>query len=62
MEYFKEHTYLGETPEDYVALIEKALEENNHALEELRRTFGLSHSWENNVHEIYKCIDLVQQE
>jgi len=60
MEYFEEHTYLGETAEDYVALIAKALEENNQALEELRRTFGLSHSWENNVNEIYKCIDLVQ--
>ncbi len=56
MEYFKGHTYLGKTPEDYVALIEKALGENSKALEEKRRTFGLSHSWENNVNEIYHCI------
>ncbi len=56
MEYFKEHTYLGETPEDYVRLIEKALQENSAALEEKRRAFGLSHSWENNVNAIYDCI------
>ena len=56
MEYFKEHTYLGESPKDYVHLIEKALEENSEALEEKRRAFGLSHSWENNVNAIYDCI------
>ncbi|MDC6365647.1 MULTISPECIES: glycosyltransferase [Flavobacteriaceae] len=56
MEYFKDYTYLGETAEDYVALIEKALEENSKELEEKRRFFGLSHSWENNVNEIYNCI------
>lgn len=56
MEYFKEHTYLGETSEDYVGLIEKALNENSKELEEKRRAYGLSHSWENNVNEIYNCI------
>jgi len=61
MEYFKVHTYLGETPEDYVELVEKALEENNPELEASRRAFGLSHSWENNVKEIYQCISLVQE-
>ncbi|MBT8187074.1 MAG: glycosyltransferase [Croceitalea sp.] len=61
MEYFKEHTYLGETPEDYVVLIEKALKENSTNLEASRREFGLSHSWENNVNEIYKCILRVKE-
>ena len=56
MEYFKDHTYLGETAEDYVQLIEKALKENTQELVEKRRAFGLSHSWENNVNEIYNCI------
>ena len=46
----------AETPEDYVDLIEKALKENSKELEEKRRIYGLSHSWENNVNEIYNCI------
>ncbi|MEX0315059.1 MAG: glycosyltransferase [Allomuricauda sp.] len=62
MEYFKDHTYLGETAEDYVELIEKALAENSPELEEKRRAFGLSHSWENNVNEIYNCILKVKQQ
>ena len=56
MEYFKEYTYLGVTPEDYVELVEKALHENSKKLEEERRKYGLSHSWENNVKEIYSRI------
>lgn len=56
MEYFKEYAYLGKTPEDYVELIERALEENSPALEEARRKFGRSHSWENNVKAIYDAI------
>jgi len=56
MEYFKEYTYLGVTPEDYVELIEKALSENTKALQQQRKAYGLSHSWENNVNEIYSCI------
>lgn len=61
MEYFSEYTYLGITPEDYVALIEKALTENSASLQEKRRTYGLSHSWENNVKEIYNCILKVEK-
>ncbi|MEO0526265.1 MAG: glycosyltransferase [Bacteroidota bacterium] len=56
MDYFKEHTYLGKTPEDYVKLVQRALENNTPELEHKRRKFGLSHSWENNVNEIYNCI------
>ncbi len=61
MEYFKEYTYLGETPEDYVNLIEQALKEDTPDLQEQRKAFGLSHSWENNVKEIYNCILKVQK-
>lgn len=56
MEYFAEYTYLGKTPEDYVELIERALKENSPELEAKRKAYGLSHSWENNVNEIYNCI------
>ncbi len=61
MEYFADHTYLGKTPEDYVLLIEQALRENTPEKETKRKQFGLSHSWENNVNEIYSCILKVKQ-
>ena len=59
MEYFEAHTYLGRTPEDYVLLIDKALKEDSTTLQKHRKAFGLSHSWENNVNEIYNCINRV---
>lgn len=62
MEYFKEYTYLGKTPEDYVDLAEKSLTENSKELEEQRREYGTSHSWENNVKEIYKFLEVVVKE
>jgi glycosyltransferase involved in cell wall biosynthesis len=62
MDYFKDYTYLGVTKDDYVALAEKALKENNEDLEMKRRAYGTSHSWGNNVKEIYKYIELVAQE
>lgn len=62
MEYFKDYTYLGVTKEDYASLAEKALKENSKELQEVRRNFGTSHSWENNVLEIYKAILKVSEE
>lgn len=59
MEYFKEYTYLGVTAQDYIELIEKALKEDNLTLAEMRKKYGTSHSWENNVNKIYKCIEKV---
>ncbi len=57
MEYFKAHVYLGITKEDYVRLGEKALEEDNSELRIKRQAFGTSHSWENNVNDIYRAIE-----
>jgi len=62
MEYFREYTYLGTTKEDYVVLARKALEEDSPQLQQGRREFGTSHSWKNNVKEIYKYIELVANE
>lgn len=59
MEYFREFTYLGSSHDDYIVLIEKALAENSPAKQQERRTFALSHTWENNVLEIYKSIEKV---
>ena len=57
MSIFAEHTYLGATKEDYVQLIEKALLENTPARQADRIAFASSHTWENNVQEIYKAIN-----
>jgi glycosyltransferase involved in cell wall biosynthesis len=57
MEYFAEHTYLAEDKTGYVELIAKALKENNPELEDKRREYALSHSWENNVKEIWKAVE-----
>jgi glycosyltransferase involved in cell wall biosynthesis len=57
---FSEHTYLGTTPASYVTLIEKALQENDTVKQTARKEFAASHSWENNVQEIYKAIQLVE--
>ncbi|MPQ47999.1 glycosyltransferase [Marinifilum sp. N1E240] len=62
MEYFKDYTYLGKTPEDYVELAEKSLSENSKELELARREYGTGHSWENNVKEIYKFLEVVVKE
>ncbi|PKV64271.1 glycosyltransferase involved in cell wall biosynthesis [Polaribacter sp. Hel1_33_96] len=62
MDYFKDYTYLGVTKEDYVILAEKALKENNTELEMKRRAYGTSHSWVNNVKEVYKYLLLVAEE
>jgi len=61
MEYFKDYTYLGKTHQDYIDLIELAFAENCHEKQKERRLFALSHTWENNVLEIYKAIELVQK-
>jgi glycosyltransferase involved in cell wall biosynthesis len=56
MEYFKDVVYLAVSHPDYVQLIEKALNENNPELMKKRIDTGKSHTWENNVNEIYKSI------
>ncbi|MCD6354849.1 MAG: glycosyltransferase [Prolixibacteraceae bacterium] len=62
MEYFKDYTYLGHAKEDYVELAKKALQEDSEELQKARRSYGISHSWENNVNEIYKRIEQVAKE
>lgn len=57
MEYFKDHTYLATTHQDYIDLINKALLDNSVEKEQQRRQFASEHTWENNVREIYNCIE-----
>ena len=56
MSVFAEHVYLGESKEDYVSLIEKALTENTPNKATERRNFASSHTWENSVQAIYEAI------
>ncbi len=58
MEYFRDYTYLAVSHQDYIDLIGLALSENNTEKESSRRIFANSHTWENNVAEIYKAIEL----
>jgi len=62
MEVFEDYTYLAETKEQYVEMIEKALIENDTELEKGREEFARSHTWTNNVEEIYKQIVLHLQQ
>lgn len=54
MEVFEDYTYLAQNKEEYLELIEKALNENTAEKETAREAFAKSHTWENNVGEIYK--------
>ena len=60
MSVFEDHTYLGNTKEDYIQLIEKALGEDSESLHQQRTAFAGTHTWENNVNEIYKAINQVK--
>lgn len=61
MEYFSENTYLATTHDEWIKMIEKALIEDSPDLQKSRVECGLSHSWENNVKEIYKYIDAFEK-
>ncbi len=56
MSVFAEHTYLAETKEQYVTLIQKALEEDSDEKKRARIVFADEHTWENNVKQIYKYV------
>jgi glycosyltransferase involved in cell wall biosynthesis len=58
MEYFDQYTYLGKSDEDYLNLIQKALDEDSPERAEKRREFALTHSWENNLTEIWKALEI----
>ena len=60
MSIFAEHTYLAANKEEYVTLIEKALREDSLEKQAARRAFAATHTWENNVQEIYNAIQMVK--
>lgn len=62
MEVFEEHTYLADNKESYVSMIAQALAENTSDKEEKREEYARSHTWENNVAEIYKYMIMCMQQ
>ncbi len=60
MEVFEGYVYLAETKEEYVTLIDKALKENSPDKEAAREKLARSHTWENNVKEIYDKIEMIE--
>ncbi|WP_443939073.1 glycosyltransferase [Pedobacter sp. MW01-1-1] len=56
MEAFSAFVYLSENKDEYAQYIKTALEEDSVVLQEKRREFALTHTWENSVNEIYKAI------
>ena len=56
MSVFKDYTYLGDSHDDYLVNIEKALHDNAAAVQQERIAFASAHTWENSVKELYKAI------
>lgn len=56
MEIFSAHTYLANNKEEYISLVDEALQNNSDSLVRERKAFAATHSWGNNVAEIYKAI------
>lgn len=57
MTYFEAFCYLSTNKINFVAMIEKALEEDNAERQQARIAFAHTHSWEKNVEKIYELID-----
>ncbi|MEI6048260.1 MAG: glycosyltransferase [Bacteroidota bacterium] len=60
MSVFADYTYLAENKEEYIICIDKAIHEDNDQIIEKRKEFARKHTWENNVHEIFKAIEIVK--
>lgn len=56
MDYFNEHVYLSRSQEEFVQHVQKALQEDSPEGAEQRIRFAKSHTWENNVKNIYKVM------
>jgi glycosyltransferase involved in cell wall biosynthesis len=54
---FNNHTYLASSKEAYITAIQQALNDDSVELQQSRKAFAATHSWENNVKEIYKVIN-----
>ena len=57
MQMFKDYVYLGETKEDYVSLIDKALTEHSKTKAKAQIKFANQHTWKNSVNHIYAAME-----
>lgn len=57
MKVFADYCYLAKNKEGYIKAIESALSTNSNEEAARRRDFAMTHTWENNVEEIYKAIN-----
>lgn len=62
MDVFSDYVYLAENKEEYVKLIEKALQENTQEKETEREKLARSHTWDANAEEIYKRIEEIENQ
>jgi glycosyltransferase involved in cell wall biosynthesis len=60
MTVFANYTYQAENKEEYVLLIENALANDSVQLQIQRKEFAKLHTWENNVTEIVKALEIVK--
>jgi teichuronic acid biosynthesis glycosyltransferase TuaH len=60
MQVFEDFTYLANSKEEYLSLVERALKENTPELASARETFARGHTWEANTNEIYRAVELVK--
>lgn len=56
MKLFGDYTYLADSPEEYPALLQKALAEDSPENQRERIAFARTHTWENSVNDLYKAI------
>jgi glycosyltransferase involved in cell wall biosynthesis len=56
MSIFAAHTSLASNKDEYIQMIAAALKDNTVEKQQARSAFAASHTWENNVKEIYKAI------
>ncbi len=56
MSIFSEHTYLAASKDEYITLIQKAIQEDCICKRQQRKEFAAQHTWQNSVQEIYNSI------
>lgn len=62
MAYFQRYVYLSKDKMSFADLVQKALEEDNGDIAQERIKFAKSHTWENNVANIYKVMEEALEE
>ena len=60
MKAFGDHCLLADGVDEWISVIDHALQTDTKEQAQHRRTFAMSHSWENNVKEIYGVINQVE--